>query len=351
MRFLTTLIFTFITLSLFSQKTEFTVLDSEDKNPIDDVRFYTDSLFIAKTNKKGIIKFNVKDYSKIIVVKEDYYDTILNSNDLKDKIYLKKINAIKLKEVVVTQLDYNVVLDSVAKNTKNYKLFLSPLYYHEYNLFFKENDTLSYLNKRLLLKKGKGYFVDNFDNIVANYNRDEEGKIRYHFNNNDIVFNLDYNHLESPYNTAELQIVSRLKDKFDYELSKDENHIIIKFLPKKKNREFPYEGYLILDIDNYALLEFKANTIVSDKTNKRNLYYNDEIINYEIVTENSFIKYKKNEQGKYDLVLYAFNSELKALTGDFKGETFINKCRKESTLDFNMENGLPINLSTYKLRE
>lgn len=351
MRFLTTLLFTFITLSLFSQKTEFTVLDSESKSPIDDVRFYSDSIFIAKTNKKGLIKFTTKEYSKIIIVKEDYYDTIINSTDLKDKIYLKKINAIKLNEVVVTQLDYNMVLDTVAKNTTNYKLFLNPLYYHEFNLFLKENDTLSFLNKRLLLKKGSGYYVDNFKDIVANYSRDEKGRIKYHFDNKDILLNLDYNHPQGPYNATELQIVARLKDKFDYELSKDENYILIKFLPKKKNKDFPYEGYMVLDIDNYALLEFKANTILSDKTNKRNLYFNNEIINYEVITENSFIKYKKNEQGKYDLVLYAFNSELKALTGDFKGQTFINKCRKESTLDFEMEKGFPINLSTYKVRE
>lgn len=351
MRFHITLVFTFITFSLFSQKTDFTVLDSENNNPIDDVRFYSDSLYIAKTNKKGVIKFNLKNYSKIIVVKEDYYDTIINTTDLNDVIYLKKINAIKLNEVVVTQLDYNTVLDTVFKNTKNYSLFLSPIYFHNYNLFLKGNDTLAYLNKRLLSKKGKGYYVDSFNEIVSNFKLNDKKMPIYILNNKEMVFNYNYNHPQGPFNSMELQIVASLKDKFDYKLSKDENYILIQFLPKKKNKDFPYEGYLIVDIDNYALLEFKANTILSDKTNKRNLYYNNEIISYEVVTENSFIKYAKNEQGKYDLVLYAFNSELKALSGDFKGQTFINKCRKESTLDFEMEKGFPINLSTYKLRE
>ena len=117
---------------------------------------------------------------------------------------------------------------------------------------------------------------------------------------------------------------------------------------KNKNKDFPYTGYFIIDIDDYGIYEFRCITTIDDK-NKRNVVFNSNIINYRILNEECFIKYHKNENGKYELVTYNFDSELLTLDGFFKNSKIKNKCRKESTYPFEITDTKKIDLSTYQL--
>jgi hypothetical protein len=68
-----------------------------------------------------------------------------------------------------------------------------------------------------------------------------------------------------------------------------------------------------------------------------------------MLNEEIFIKYNKNEKGKYDLVSYNFDSTLQSLNGDIKNYIFYNKCRIEPTLNFDNSHTKKIDLTTYKI--
>jgi hypothetical protein len=79
--------------------------------------------------------------------------------------------------------------------------------------------------------------------------------------------------------------------------------------------------------------------------------FNDELFNYKILNEDLFIKYNKNENGKYDLVSYNFDSSIQSLNGNFKNYIITNKCRKEPTFSYDISKTKKIDLTTYKFTQ
>jgi hypothetical protein len=145
-----------------------------------------------------------------------------------------------------------------------------------------------------------------------------------------------------------MQIVIKLKKQFDYKVSKDDGYYKIEFTPNKKNNEYLYYGYMLIDVEDFGIYEFKLNTNV-EKDDVRKVVLNEEILKYKILNEEIFIKYNKNENGKYDLVSYNFDSTIQSLNGNFKNYVFINKCRIEPTLNFDNSKAKKIDLTTYKI--
>jgi len=332
----------------YSQKTQIEVLDKNDKKTLNDVLFYSNDKVIAKSNKYGIAKLDNKNFGDLVIVKEDYYDTIINLEQFKsNKIYLKKIEVIKLKEVIVYKKNIEGILDSIYSNSITLKKINPPKYLHFFNVLTNLNDTLLFINNRVNFIKGRGCFVERENKIISNFIQ-KNNKPVFSLNSHNIVFNKNFTHANSPINSFELMIVAKLKERFLFSIFEEEDFYQIKFEPKTNNNEYPYSGYIIVDKNDFGVYEFKAE--VSLKKNKRNLVLENEILNFQIITETNYIKYKKNINGNYDLVKYAYDSELKVLNGYFKNRIFINKCRKELTPYFDTSTTVFFDATTYKTK-
>lgn len=342
-----TLLLLVLTLQIYSQKTKKQVLNVENNNPIENALIYSDSILIDKTNKKGFFEINLKKYNKISIVKEDFYDTLI-SLETTDKVFIRKINAIQLKEVVVSNINSYILLDSIGDSKKRLKNVIFSNHTHFFNVLTIDKDTLLYLNNRLYLKNRVGYFCSEENKIIRKFKITDNLRPVFKHNNEQIVFNYNYLHASNSYLTTEVQIILKFRRLFDFKVSKEDGYYKIVFLPNKKNKEYPYFGYFLIDYEDYGIYEFSCKTTNNEK-NKRNLVLNDKIINYKILYEESFIKHDKNENNKYELVTYRFDSQLKTLDGYFKGSVITNKCRKEPTFAFDASKTKKIDLSTYKL--
>ena len=346
MKKITTTLILLISLQIFSQKTKIQILNTKDSNPIEDVYIYSDSLLIDKTNKNGFFKINLEKHKKISVIKEDYYDTIVNVENI-NKIFLKKIDAIQLKEVIVTNININNLLDSISDVKKRLKNVNVSNYTHFYNLLTINKDTLIYFNNRLHHKKKIGDFCTVENKIIRNFTTNEKLTPIFDYRNKKVLFKNNYLHFSNSYLTTELQIITKVRKLFDYKLSKDNGYYKIEFAPTKKNNEHPYYGYVLIDYEDYGIYELKINT-KQQKNDIKVVVFNDELFKYKILNEDLFIKYNKNENGKYDLISYNFDSSIQSLNGNFKNYIITNKCRKEPTFSYDISNTKKIDLTTYK---
>ncbi len=346
MKKIATTLILLLALQVFSQKSKIQILNPKDNNPIENVHIYSDSLLIDKTNKNGFFKINLEKYNKVYIIKEDYYDTIINVENL-NKIFLKKIDAIQLNEIIVTNINVNDLLDSISDVKNRLKNVNVSNYIHFYNELTINKDTLLYFNNRLHHKNRFGDFCSFENKIIRNFTTNEKLTPIFDYKNQKIKFKNNYLHFSSSYLTTELQIISKIRNYFNYKVSKDNGYYKIEFTPIKKNNEYPYYGYIIVDYEDFGIYEFKMNT-KQQKNDIKVVVFNDELFKYKILNEDIFIKYNKNENGKYDLVSYNFDSSIQSLNGSFKNYVIINKCRKEPTFSYDISNTKKIDLTTYK---
>lgn len=338
----------------FSQKREIQIADKDTKLPIVNALVFNKSKLISKSDSQGQVLINLATKDTLNIVKEDYQDIEVELNNSKKIIYLEQNKTIHLNEVIISKANVNVVLDSVYKKiTFSKDVYKNPKFSQDFNLLTSNNDTLLYFNNRLLFKPKDGYYCSK-NKIIANFERlpDVEQPIimkhKFKFEGHETVFfTNNFLHNTSPSASIEFQIITKFKKEFQYKLEKSEGYYKITFYPQKNNKEYPYSGYIIVDIEDFGVCEFKVTTIPNVKS-VRTSVFNDKILNYNIKNEDSFVKYQKNLEGKYDLINYVYNIEFVSLNGELKGRTFINKYRKEKTLNFEDSNLYKINLSYYK---
>ena len=345
MKKITIILVILVSIQIYSQKTKIQILNFKDNNPIENVQIYSDSILIDKTDSQGFFNINLKKNKKISIIKEDFYDTIINLKNT-SKILLKKINAVQLKEVVITNININYLLDSISDKRRLKNVNISN-YTHFYNILTINMDTLLYLNNRLYHKNREGYFCSAVNKIIGNFRTNENLIPVFEYKKKPILFHKNYLHFSDPYFTTELQIITKLRKYFDYKVTKDNEYYKIEFTQNKKNNEFPYNGYILIDYEDFGIYEFKINTN-KQKDDIRTVLFDKELLQYKIFNEEIFIKYIKNENGKYDMVSYNFDNSFEALNGNFKGSVFINKCRIEPTLYFDNSKMSKIDLTTYK---
>ncbi|MEY2738589.1 MAG: hypothetical protein RL259_498, partial [Bacteroidota bacterium] len=69
--------FLFLSVNAFSQNNTIQVIDYSSLKPINNVEFYFNNKRIGNTDSLGVIKIK-KDINSILLIKEEYYDTIIN---------------------------------------------------------------------------------------------------------------------------------------------------------------------------------------------------------------------------------------------------------------------------------
>lgn len=330
-----------------SQNREILFLDYETKKPISNVQIYSDNNLLTISDSKGNSNIDLTNLSKIYFMKEDYYDEYVSINELNKTIFLKKITAIKLDEVIISNINIDKILDSVNKKiTYDKTSFKNPKYFQAFNSLLINNDTLIYLNKRFNFKPKNGYYCDKDNKIICNFNNPDKIYPIYKIQNSEFALFYNFIHNTSPQNSLEFQVVTKNKSSFQYKMQKSDGMYLITFEPKKKNSEFPYSGFLIIDMDDFGIYEFKVNT--NTNKNIRNVVFKDEILNFKIINEESFVKYIKNEDNEYELIKYSYDIEFNSINGKFKDAKFINKYRKETTNPFNNDKLFKLNTATYK---
>lgn len=336
-----------LSIQFYAQKVELVVLDNTSEKFIENAHFYAGNKIVGKSNQSGNVIFKNIDFDSLTVVKEDYRDTIISLKDFaKNKLYLRKIDGIALNEIVVYKRDVKNILDSVKTNILKSNIY-SINHHHFYNILYSEKDTLLYINNRINYFKGKGAFIERGNTIMSNFTTNHNYSPVFILDQNKISFNKNFNHNNSPVNSFELMHIITSFDDFVYQISEDlEGKYYIDFTFTKKNKEYPYTGYIIVDRKDFGIYEFKAK--LSDKNTLRSNIIDDKVIKFRILNEESFIKYNKNANNEYFFVKYDYDSELTVLNGSLKGKIFTNKCRKEITPVFDTTLSVQFNISTYK---
>lgn len=334
----------FLSFSVFSQENLIKIIDYSSLKPINNVELFYKNKLIGRTDSLGVFKIK-KNTTPTLLVKEDYYDTIINLEN--NTIKLKKIEGIKLNEVEIISLSDKSILDSIYKKIRKLENYKIPDNFHFKNFSKIKNDTICYINNIINFKKGLGFYTNSDNEIIKTFIRDKNTTI-YKLNSNSITFNNDYLHINLPYYAMELQLVTKFQELFEYTIEKNEGLYKVNFKPNRKKSEFPYEGFIIVDALDFGIHEFKFTT---SSNTKRNLIFENKIINFKVLNENGSLINKKNNEGLYELIQYSFFSKLEILNGFFKGEIFENNCYKETTIveSSDTNNSKKINFSTYNI--
>jgi hypothetical protein len=313
------IIFTlFIFCNLYSQNKSIKVIDKITLEPINGIKIYYKNNLIGTTDTKGnfLIK---KDIDKISLVKENYLDTILTPKEI---IKLTKIEGLQLKEVIITTLTEQRILDSIYNKLFKYKYY-KMVYWNLKNTLKFNNDTICFIDNIIEIRK-EGYFINISNKII---NKLEKSENIYKINHESIMFNKDYLHSNQPFTNLEIQYILRYRKYYSYDILKTNDLYKNFFKPKNKRVDYPYTGYIIVDKYDFGIYEFQHNCM----PNTRNLTFEGKIINFKIDQESSSLINKKNENGIYELVQYTFFSKFKVMDGVFKGSVFENQCYKEPT--------------------
>jgi len=331
-------------LPLFSQNNTISVIDKDSNKPLSEVKVFVNGVEIGKTNLQGKIGLDAVN-DPVSFVKEEYYDIEIEKITNNAVVKLKKITSILLQEVQVTKTSPEIVLDSVYHKIKIGKGYVIPNYFQFKNLSTIETDTLSYIDEIVNFKYGKGFYLRKTANIIKNFTV-SNGTTYYKKDAREIVFNLDYNHTNLPYFSNELQMITKYHNLFNYTIHRGDGVYKITFEPKKNQKEYPYQGYILVDFEDYGIYEMEFS-IPTNKKYTRNLMYKDKVIDFKIIQEKGFLKNSKNIDGKYNLIQYSFESNLDVLNGDFKNKKFINKCYKEPAPSINSNDFQKFSLFTY----
>ena len=348
MKILITILIFFLTKLSIGQNIKITI-KSENKNELlKGVLIYSNGKLVGETNNDGVVILETKLLNNIQIVKEDFYDLSLKKSELSQVIYLKKNEIIELKEVVVVNYDNNQILDKIEYNlTTNKTIYKNLTSMQYFNSLVIDNDTLHYLNNRLVYKINDGFYINNQIRIVKKFYL-SDGFLVYALNNKKLGLWVSLNsRLTSIGHKDDFPKILKNRSDYIFEINKDDDYYKINF-KSKKNKKFTYEGYLIVDKIDFGIYELEMNLIPNSDNiystylfkEKQNQSYiiNEEYLFYSMTKINN--EYYMNSS-KYD---YIFTQT----KGDFKGLKLINKFRIEDTPDFTDTNMYKFDFVNYE---
>ncbi|TDP58181.1 hypothetical protein [Flavobacterium dankookense] len=331
-----------------SQVKEIIIKSSINNEGLHNVLLYSENKLIGATNTYGKVKIDITNLNSIQLVKEDYYDLSLSKGDISDVIFLDFIQTIELNEVRIQNLSNKQILEKIEYNlTKNQQIYSNSLKTQYYNLLLVEKDTLHYLNNRLIWKMNDGRYINLQNKIIKNF-KEAKNTLTYNVRDKNVSFWIPINsRMRSIYFQKDFPEI--LKNKEDYYFNIINDSVFHKIIFKsKKKRKFSYEGYIIVDKDDFGIYELQMN-LTKNKSNTVDCLIVDDKAqqSYFIENETLFYSFKKNDL-KYELVTSKYDLIFTQTKGNFKGNKFTNKFRIESTSDFCDNNAIKFDLNNYE---
>lgn len=319
----------------FAQLKIYTLIDAKSNEPIKNALIYDDNLLLFKSNNNGQFEIDLTSKKKFTIVKENYIDTEVLTLNNSLIIRLNQIDAILLKEIVIKKMNISALIDSIKSNfTINCNKYIKPKSLHYYNLFLKNIDTLHYVNNRISYREEDGFYIDNQNKFLKNYNVDVNLQVIYNFNNMKMSF---WKSFITPGNSF-CQLISlnaifdNLKD-YHFNLLSGSDIYKLEIINLKQGKD-SYNGYIIVDPYDYGIYELSLR-LVNSKNNIKNSYIFIDKTNqkYLINTAKYFVQYQKSN-GIYSLKTYSEESNFTQLNGNFKSSNFKNLSTIEETIQF-----------------
>lgn len=332
----------------FAQNFKITVKSHTDKEILTDVLFYCKNQLIGKTNESGQVFLNLSVVDTIQVVKEDYNDLSLSKNELKDLIFLTKLDFILLDEVKIAKLSVPQIVEKVEENLINHVGFYNNSKVVQYfNILTVGKDTLHYLNNRMQFKPNDGNYINAQNKIIKNFYFDNNYLI-YKWKNKKVAFHEGLN-TRWPFIGSKDGILKVLKSKAEYhfDLTATDEYYKITY-KSKRNNKFSYNGYFIIDKFDFGIYELEMNLIPhSGNIGVTYLLSEKQNLSYLINEDNVFYSMRKVDN-EYVVNWARFNFTANYIKGDFTGEKFINKVRIETTPNFIDEKMYKFNFLSYE---
>lgn len=292
-------------IGVYSQTKTYQVVDAETSAPLPYANVISESMGTI-TNSEGKFELNLnKINDKLSISYLGYKELQLSKEQLKDTfIFRLKKKTTKLEEVVIYSIDD--ILSKIIKNLKtNYPINpISEFYFYRVTLL-KNNDKGQLSEGYIKVERNK--YFDHSNNKVIQISLLTTNKKN---NLNDIDF--QYLSFQELFNLSE-SFINLKNGYYNFSYSNvDENFLKISFKPKEqiKPDQIVFNGYLIINKTNYALVEFNYSmasiykNYIPERIVKSNIYKKD-------LNTSKFIKWKKNpETNKYILSYMAIKDKL-----------------------------------------
>lgn len=330
------------------QVREIVIKSSLDNEVIHNVLIFSENKLIGNSNTFGRAKIDITNLKSIQLVKEDFYDLSLSKEEISDVIFLDYIKVIQLNEVIVQNLNSNQILEKIEFNlTDNKQIYSTPQTTQYYNLLMTDKDTLHYLNNRLIWKMNDGRYINYQNKIIKNF-KEVNNTLTYKVQEKKISFWVPFNsRMRSIYFQKDFPEILKNKADYNFEILSDSTYYKITFKSKKK-KKFNYEGYLIVDKEDFGVYELQMNLIKNKSNTASCLIFDDKTQQtYLVEDESLFYSFKKNDT-KYELVTSKYDINFIQTKGNFKNKKFNNKYRIEGTSNFSDIKAVKFDLNNYE---
>jgi hypothetical protein len=329
---------------LKAQTKTITIFSEKDNKPLTNVLIYHKANLIGESKVDGTVTLELKNVDSLTFVKNGYEHLILSKNQLRNNVNLHKSDVISLNEVTVSPMSVkkllikiNEFLSNKMQNGKaNYKI---PTHLHVYNQFMANNDTLHFLNNRLVNKGKDGFKINAQTKLVKKFTHYKNKEIlieMYQWNNYKTNFWDMFTYTPVYLISNQFSNVYFNQKLFDFKIVEDEVYYKLEFKQKRKFSvdEPRIEGYMIVDKFDYGVYEFVSRLLNNDVSAVKIINFsNNRPITFKILNDTYKFKYTK-ENDTYILKSSTRNTNFIQEKGEFKNINFVCNIQVERTINF-----------------
>jgi len=247
--FIITIIFT---VSIYSQENLYKIIDSKTLLPIEYVNVYNKQ-FGTLTNSNGMFELKINDLKDSLSISHiSYKELKISKRELSEKFEIKLTQKVtELEEVVIYSIDN--ILDKIIKNLKNNYIDIPTNEYFFSRLTLFKNNNEGQLSEGYLNVNKSRYFDRSKDKSIK-INLLSHTKI-----NNLENVDFKYYSYEKLFEISESFINLKNGD-YNFIYTNIGNKLLkISFYPKENIDPYDtiYNGYLIINKNDYAIQEFR----------------------------------------------------------------------------------------------